>query len=303
MSSAFQDYGGYVGGGGYAAGGGGGGGGGGFDDPVQGGYLQGGNQADGGAGAGSGKKGGLHNQPLLTTTILALTNAPEEQDKSLLVEDKAFGRVYIMGKVVSMKDTETAKTVVIHDGTASVSVSMWNNPEDPPLIAAQRAAIQEGIYVKCYGTPRRFNNVWVVNATSMTPIKDMNEFTHHLLEAMFVRLQLRKGPLNMNLGPKAYAAQDYGSTSNNTFGVPISASAGGFQSNNGLSGSHKLVHDVFAQDTVSEEGYTINFVAERLKGKGITVSQVKQICDMLVSDGHLYSTVDDEHYKSTGTFL
>jgi len=88
----------------------------------------------------------------------------------------------------------------------------------------------------------------------------------------------------------------------NPFGAPISAAANGFVGS-GLTGSHKLVHDTFAADTSSEEGLTITAVAQKLQFKGLNAHQVREICEALVAEGHMYSTIDDEHYKSTGTLF
>ena len=38
---------------------------------------------------------------------------------------------------------------------------------------------------------------------------------------------------------------------------------------------------------------------DALSNQGATSDQVRNIVDQLVSDGHLYSTVDDDHFKAT----
>ena len=299
MINPFSDYGGYANGGGGMGGG--------YEDQQQGGYLQGGSQGDATAGFGAGSSGKKGSTPLhLTTTIRAVLKAPHDTDNtSVLVENKGFSRVLIMGKVSNVKAKETAKTLTLDDGTGSITVQIWANDDDPPLVVAQRQSIQDGIYAKCYGAPRRFNNEWTINSFYMAPIKDFNELTHHFLESMFVRLQLEKGPINTSLASKGFSPSEFGGVGggHNTFGVPISAAANSMNNPNALSGNPKLVHDLFAQDHSTEEGYSISFVADKLKARGLTLAQIVQICNGLVNEGHLYTTVDDDHFKSTGTFV
>ena len=49
----------------------------------------------------------------------------------------------------------------------------------------------------------------------------------------------------------------------------------------------------------NDMGCTVAAAAEALQQNGASFDQVKQIVDTLVADGHLYSTIDDDHYKST----
>jgi len=178
--SAFQDFGGYAGGGG----------GGDYDHggyQPQGGFLQG---SQGGGSGGEEKKSSTMS-PYLCVTIRSVLSSQEGSDKSsIIIENKAFSRVIIMGKVVQIKVKETAKTVYIDDGTGVIQASIWASDDEPALLAAQRQGIQENVYVKCFGGVRRFNNEWSINSYQMAPIKDFNEITHHFLQCIFVRLQM-----------------------------------------------------------------------------------------------------------------
>ena len=46
-------------------------------------------------------------------------------------------------------------------------------------------------------------------------------------------------------------------------------------------------------------GCTIANCVEAMAPQGVTDAQVRTAVDNLVSEGHLYSTIDDEHYKAT----
>ena len=46
-------------------------------------------------------------------------------------------------------------------------------------------------------------------------------------------------------------------------------------------------------------GCTVLEAAQALASNGVQEAQVRSIVQELVDDGHLYSTIDDDHFKST----
>jgi len=46
-------------------------------------------------------------------------------------------------------------------------------------------------------------------------------------------------------------------------------------------------------------GLSLAFVAQGLASFGIAEKEVRAAVDFLANEGHLYSTIDDNHYKST----
>ena len=46
-------------------------------------------------------------------------------------------------------------------------------------------------------------------------------------------------------------------------------------------------------------GCTIADCVQAMAPQGVTDAQVRTAVDNLVNEGHLYSTIDDEHYKAT----
>jgi replication factor A2 len=58
----------------------------------------------------------------------------------------------------------------------------------------------------------------------------------------------------------------------------------------------KRTLDYYTEHGTSDEGCDVNNVAA---GLGIELAQIKAAVDFLSSEGHLYSTIDDDHHKST----
>jgi hypothetical protein len=65
---------------------------------------------------------------------------------------------------------------------------------------------------------------------------------------------------------------------------------------NGLAPLQRRVLDYYAQHATSDVGLAMNAVAA---GLGIDLARVRAAVAFLESEGHLYSTIDDDHHKST----
>ena len=57
--------------------------------------------------------------------------------------------------------------------------------------------------------------------------------------------------------------------------------------------------DVFSYDDSQEIGATVEECTNAMAAQGGTSAKVRQAIDILVEQGHLYCTIDDDHYKST----
>jgi replication factor A2 len=54
-----------------------------------------------------------------------------------------------------------------------------------------------------------------------------------------------------------------------------------------------------SKGAASDAGCTVLEAAQALASNGVQEAQVRSIVQGLVDDGHLYSTIDDDHFKST----
>mmetsp|Transcript_13584 Transcript_13584/g.32171 ORF Transcript_13584/g.32171 Transcript_13584/m.32171 type:complete len:94 (+) Transcript_13584:361-642(+) len=70
--------------------------------------------------------------------------------------------------------------------------------------------------------------------------------------------------------------------------------------NDGLNTAQRLCKEVLESPECcnSDVGFTIQEVASRLTGRA-TFQQVKDAVDFLYQECHIYTTTDDDHFKST----
>lgn len=281
-------------------------------------YDQGGGQGAGGYFAGGGNAGSPSSQdeqkrnagrdePLSTVNIRMLMMGEVGNDDKVTVDGKPVSKVAILGKVTKLEHKETAIIFVVDDGTAQIEVQRWAQDEESAFVKEQNAALAENAYVHVVGKFRTLTNRKQIHAFSVRPITDHNEITNHFLQVIFEHYQRVKGPLSRLTG--AGLAGGIQNVSGNYGGSAMgftNAYAGGAGGGGMMGGPQdamdpqsRAVHDAFAADMSSDSGLSISAVAARLK---MSVPQVTAVCQNLVNEGFMYSTIDEQHYKSTGSY-
>lgn len=274
--------------------GGGGGGGGGYG----GGYMSG----------SSPQKSSKEHGSFQTVTPLTIRMIKESHqnpsDDSLQIDGKTVQKVVVYAKVLDVVNKHTNTEYVVDDSTEVMKIIQYvsddnQNPQQPAQI---------GDYVYINGAIRSVEGERTVLAHHVRVVSDHNEITHHLLSVVFTHYQNLKGPLNDGAKLRSANAGTFGNNNmggggfnNGGFVIdnPIQAVGGGMDQQT----DSKLVHDAFAADSITDTGLSVTDVASQLANRGFNVQKVRQICDSLMNDGYLYSTVDDNHFKSTGSFL
>ncbi|NXS04776.1 RFA2 protein, partial [Oxylabes madagascariensis] len=125
-------------------------------------------------------------------------------------------------------------------------------------------------------------------AFKIMPLENMNEFTTHILEIVNAHMMLRK-----NLTSASRVPQSFSSTGISDMG---GYRGGGSLPVNGLTAHQSQVLNLIKSCHVPE-GMSLQDLKQQLHS--MSMSTIKQAVEFLSSEGHIYSTVDDDHYKST----
>mmetsp|Transcript_6835 Transcript_6835/g.15003 ORF Transcript_6835/g.15003 Transcript_6835/m.15003 type:complete len:298 (-) Transcript_6835:646-1539(-) len=231
-------------------------------------------------------------QSLLPVTIKQLKNAQSSVgDQTFTVDGQDVHQVTIVGVIMRAEEANTNLQYTIDDGTGDIDVKKWIDAEADGAMVEQRAMCREGKIVRVVGQLRIFNHTRSVVAFNIQPIVDFNEYTFHFIECVHTHLRHTRG------NPPAGGAAVKG-------GMP-SVAAGGYQA--GMQ-QQRPAAQVNISDTVlqyfrnysnSDLGCTVHDCFEAMKASGTTMPQLRESIDNLINDGHLYSTVDDDHLKST----
>jgi len=307
-------------GGGFDAGGFGGGFGGGFDTGGQfgGGDQFGGNNFGGGMAMGSQQGGGFQvdnstpdgkakgsrdKQSLIPATIKQLKNAisATNGEASFTIDGHDLHQITIVGLITSADEQSTNLQYNLDDGTDQIMVKMWLDSDADEAAAERRAGWKEGVIVRVIGQLRSFNNSKSVVAYNIQPIADFNEYTFHFIEVVHTHLKHTKGkPPSAGTGAPAGMMGAAPIGFGGQMGAPSmqhampAAAAPAVDINN-------LVLSFFkSKGEDSDTGCTIQEAAGALAAQNITEHRVREVVEFLTNEGHLYSTIDDDHFKATG---
>ncbi|XP_053183935.1 replication protein A 32 kDa subunit [Scomber japonicus] len=238
------------------------------------------------------KKGRARATQIIPCTVSQLMTA-SQADESFKVGDVEVAQVTIVGIIRSTDKSMTNIQYKVDDMTgAPMDVKQWVDTEDPGV---DSTVLPPGTYVKVSGNLRSFQNHRSVVAFSVRTLEDLNEITSHMLEVVHAHMALSKPQTT----PGAAGGMSSSVTSMSRSGKE---SMGGAYAgandmvNNGLSANQNQVLSLI-RGCPDPQGISIQDLKQRLSG--ISLSVIKQAVEFLSNEGHIFSTIDEDHYKST----
>ncbi|KAE8289058.1 Replication protein A 32 kDa subunit [Larimichthys crocea] len=244
------------------------------------------------ASQGGEKKGRTRSSQIIPCTVSQLMSA-SQADEAFKIGEVEVAQVTIVGIIRSTDKSMTNIQYKVDDMTgAPMDIKQWVDTEDPSM---DSTVLPPGTYVKVSGNLRSFQNHRSVVAFSVRPLEDMNEITSHMLEVVQAHMVLSK--------PQSTPGTGGGTSSNVT---PMSRpgmesmrgsySGANDMANNGLSANQNQVLSLI-RSCPDQQGISIQDLKLRLSG--ISLGVIKQAVEFLSNEGHIFSTIDEDHYKST----
>uniref|UniRef100_A0A7S1X5A6 Replication protein A C-terminal domain-containing protein n=1 Tax=Tetraselmis chuii TaxID=63592 RepID=A0A7S1X5A6_9CHLO len=257
-------------------------------------------QADTGVAMGGPKKFG-NQQTMKSVTIKQLAEATSQaMDDQYMLDGEELSNVSLVARIVEAQEAATCLSFKVDDGTGTLDVRYWVDNEESELMQQNKAQWRVDAHVRIHGNVRSFNGERQVVAYSIRPITDFNEVTFHYLHAIFQHEHTTRmnganpaAPSPMGVKPQAAAVA-----------APFMAApaAGGIDAigDDGLNHAQRLCKQIFESPECanSEVGFTAGEVMGRLNGQ-LSAQQVKDAVEFLVMECHVYTTTDDDHFKST----
>jgi len=205
---------------------------------------------------------------------------PGYNDSDLHLDGQPITQVTFVGQVRSLNPQTTNITYKVDDGTGTIDVKKWIDPEKA---GDSESKFGLDTYVRVFGRIQSFNGKLHIGAHHMRAIDDFNEVNYHLLEATYVHLCFTKGAGG---GGNAAAGHDAG-------GDSMFVDSGNHNSNKtaNCSRAAQRLYDFLSG---SEDGTTGVNLNEIVSGTGMAASDVSRAADELLGQGLVYTTVDDE---------
>lgn len=236
----------------------------------------------GSAGSGKSKK-----QNIVPVMINEVLGAPED---GLVVEGMDVGMVTVCGKVTTVERAATKTTYHLEDNSGTLEVVQWVDE------GSAGAEHNEGDEVKVVGSVRTQGEKKHVMAFKISAVSCKAEWDAHLLQVVYSKLKLRQ----LNQGSNA-TAMDFQTTglTNSMMGGGLGMGSSSAPSS-GQSFGHKnydLVYHLIKAST-EEQGVDRDHINQQVKTK-MSKQEMDSALDYLSSEGHIYSTIDEDHFKTT----
>ncbi|KFP02862.1 Replication protein A 32 kDa subunit, partial [Calypte anna] len=232
----------------------------------------------------------MRSQNIVPCTVSQLL-AAEQVDETFRIRDVEISQVTIMGIIRHAEKAPTNILYKVDDMTAApMDVRQWVDTDVSTgfLTRGENVVVPPGTYVKVAGHLRSFQNKKSLVAFRIMPLENMNEFTTHILEIVNAHMILRKNLMVASRVPQSFSSAGIGDMGG--YG------GGGSLPVNGLTAHQSQVLNLIKNCPVPE-GMSLQEL--KLQLHNMSMPTIKQAVEFLSSEGHIYSTVDDDHYKST----
>ncbi|XP_003940167.1 replication protein A 30 kDa subunit [Saimiri boliviensis] len=206
---------------------------------------------------------------LLSSTVL---------DTVFKVRGITVSQVSIVGIIRGAEKASNHICYKIDDMTAKpIEARQWFGREK----VKQLTPLSVGLYVKVFGILKCPAGTKSLEVLKIYVLEDMNEFTVHILESVNAHMMLDKARGDATVQS-----------------VPVSASEVDDAGDNDESRRNFIRDEVLRliQECPRLEGRSIHEIHAQLCHLGIQA--IKEVIDYLTLEGHIYPTVDREHFKS-----
>jgi len=252
--------------------------------------------------------GGGDPQKSKKVTVVFLKQVREQTNSEgiTILHRQQFQHLVVIGKVTSSNETVSKCTYTIQDTTGrAMEIQHWRYgaADTDPL-----PGIQVGDYVRVYGHGRLVPGdnkpggpEVFISAFRVTKLSDANSLTLHLLESVVSGLCLAKKKRNRLANLPSMSGFPNGMTAFNA-NQSVSAGPATYQNTgmkSGGSGMTPAQSAVLAALTACQTSEGLNVDALSVSIRNVPPAEIKKALDFLSNEGHIYTTIDDNHYKST----
>ncbi|KAF8783370.1 replication protein A 32 kDa subunit-A-like [Argiope bruennichi] len=221
-------------------------------------------------------------------TIAQIHSMPESDD-SLKIGSLSAKIITFVGFVKSADIQTTKITYIVTDHTGpAIEVQMWLGETDEQKKKVDE--IPEESYARVTGAVRSMKGKRHVIAFNVQPIQHLNELTMHIAEVIHTSMSVA-------VMDKQSATSGLGSSSMMTSGTTESA-MDTFDAGNSrkLTKPQQLVKQAII-NCKDEQGINVMELYNSLKS--LSRQSIQEALDFLSNEGHIYSTIDEDHFKST----
>lgn len=254
--------------------------------------------SQGGGGGGGGGRGGGYgrvNDAIAAVTIKQVLDAGGDGDeKNITINGTSVGQVTIVGRITATEMQMTAISIVLDDSTASMNGSYMLPVDDDAsseMAMAKRQRIREGAWVRVVAGIQVVDGKRALALFRIRPVDDMNEVVYHRLDVVKTYLSQTKSKKATGGVVGAMMAGQGGN------GMVGGGGDGGIMESLALNPMQKKAYEYLqSKHTNDGPGVSIEDIYRDVQGFP-SLQAVKEVMEHLASDGHVFTTMDDNHYS------
>ncbi|ONK69591.1 uncharacterized protein A4U43_C05F24580 [Asparagus officinalis] len=210
-------------------------------------------------------------------------------------------RPMVLGVVVDKVGRATDVSFLLDDGTGKIEINRWISVS-VPSDSVEVAAVENGMYVLVHGHVKEFQGRRHAFAFSIRPVIDFNDISLHFIECVCVHLEntrLKGGaPTRIQMNPVINLTLANGT---NGYQTPLSNQ---FPQNSGMGASKNdicsVVLGIFQEPSILAREHGLH-IDEVFRSLGVPKNMILEAINYLVDVGHIYSTIDEYHFKSASS--
>ncbi|XP_008419511.1 replication protein A 32 kDa subunit-like isoform X2 [Poecilia reticulata] len=215
-------------------------------------------------------------------TVSQLLTAPQLCNDCFTICDCELNQVSVVGVIRGFAPFVTNVQYAVDDMTGPpLNVKLWVNMED----SAQTTASSPGMYVKVIGSLRSYSGQRSLLAMNVRRIKDLNEISSHMLEVVQAHMQVSRKVFDVNMNTTVASQPDWNSGTRPRGVLP-----------NGLSTVQGQVLHQIQVFSVHNDGISFHDLTRNLDY--ISMRDIRSSLAFLASEGHIFSTIDEHHFKA-----
>ncbi|GAA6059428.1 hypothetical protein JCM10212_003660 [Sporobolomyces blumeae] len=258
-------------------------------------------QGSNGSPSGGGRKSG--SQALRPVTIHQVRTAEQSfTDSEFMIDGAEVKEITLVACIRSVTRTTTQATFLVEDGTGQMDCRMWVESSDGGDEGDPRlAALENNRYVRIIGSIKTFSDKRHINAQRVRPIEDFNEISFHLVECAYVHKYTTLGPPGggntamVTDRPYDNAGNPYASDAH---GGGMGGAGDGIPTDL-PSGQRAVLKFVKEQSALGDSGGEGVHIQAIVRSLGFGEAKVRDLIQTLETEGHLYSTIDEDHFAMT----
>ncbi|CAI9098488.1 OLC1v1035147C1 [Oldenlandia corymbosa var. corymbosa] len=234
-------------------------------------------------------------QPMLPVTVKQISDAVPSDDKATFVIDGVdVKHVMLVGMAFEKSQRVTDVSFVIDDGTGRINCHRWVNDT---VDTSEVDLLSDGSYVRVHGLLKAFQGNKQIEVFAIRPVTNHDEVSCHFLSCIHYHTYISKKN-GVTISSQPHSSTPAVSTTMTGVQNSFSDHFSGQQSTNGHKGIDQMVLEYLERpmSQAQEKGVHKNEIASNLK---LSMDKISEVIETLESEGLIYSTIDENHYKST----